>query len=86
MKIYITESFHTQVIKGSIEIDQAQFKELDGMTEDQIQEYISRYSEEMYLTEEHEEEGWSLYDELMEQDVVKEKEKNYETNVYIDKD
>ena len=38
----------------------------------------------MYLTVEDEEMDWSIYDVLSEQETVREKEKNYETNIHIE--
>lgn len=86
MKIQLVEAYHTQNIKASIEFDPSQFKELDGMTEDEIVKYIELNSSDMYLTEEDRENDWSLYDTLMDQDDMITKEKNYETFIYIDKD
>jgi len=84
MKIYLTESFHTQIIKGSIDIEPSNYPELEGKTRDEILDYLNRNSQDMYLTVEDEEMDWSIYDVLSEQETVREKEKNYETNIYIE--
>lgn len=84
MKIYLSESFHTQIIKGSIDIELANYPELEGKSTEEILEYINQNCHEMYLTKEDEEMEWSLYDVLSEQNTVREKEKNYETYVQIE--
>jgi len=84
MKIYLTESFHTQIIKGTIDIEPSNYPELEGKTEDEILDYLNRNSQDMYLTVEDEEMDWSIYDVLSEQETVREKEKNYETHIYIE--
>jgi len=84
MKIYLTESFSTQIIKGTIDIEPSNYPELEGKTEDEILDYLNRNSQDMYLTKEDEEMDWSIYDVLSEQETVREKEKNYETNIYIE--
>jgi hypothetical protein len=86
MKIYITESFHTQIIKDSIEFDPTRFPELEGMNEEQILDYLNQNSSDMYLSEEDEQNDWSLYDVLTEQNTEREKEKNYETHIHVDND
>ena len=84
MKIYLTESFQTQIIKGSIDIELSNYPELEGKTRDEILDYLNRNSQDMYLTVEDEEMDWSIYDVLSEQETVREKEKNYETHIHIE--
>ena len=84
MKIYLTESFQTQIIKGSIDIELSNYPELEGKTRDEILDYLNRNSQDMYLTVEDEEMDWSIYDVLSEQETVREKEKNYETYIHIE--
>ena len=84
MKIYLSESFHTQIIKGSIDIELANYPQLEGKSTEEIIEYINQNCHEMYLTKEDEEMEWSLYDVLSEQNTIREKEKNYETYIHIE--
>lgn len=84
MKIYLSESFHTQILKGSIDIELSNYPELEGKTDEEVIEYINQNCQDMYLTVEDEESGWSLYDVLSEQNTVREKEKNYETHIHIE--
>jgi hypothetical protein len=84
MKIYLTESFQTQIIKGTIDIEPSNYPELEGKTRDEILDYLNRNSQDMYLTVEDEEMDWSIYDVLSEQETVREKETNYETHIHIE--
>ena len=84
MKIYITEGFHTQIQKGSIDIELSNYPQLEGKSKEEIIEYINQNCHEMYLSVEDEEMEWSLYDVLSEQNTIREKEKNYETYIHID--
>lgn len=71
IKIYQTESFTTYVVREGITIDLDDYPELEGMTNDEIVEYLEYNSSDMKSIDG--EFYDSLSDELMDKDVIKEK-------------
>lgn len=71
IKIYQTESFTTYVVREGITIDLDDYPELEGMTNEEIVEYIEYNCSDMKSMDG--EFYDSLSDELMDKDVIKEK-------------
>ena len=65
--IYSTETFTTDVYRMPIEIDSKDYPELDGLTEDEIKDWIYENAWEMKSS--NEEIYSSLAEELSDQDI-----------------
>ena len=66
--IYSTETFTTDVYRMPIEIDSNDYPELDGLTEDEIKDWIYENAWEMKSS--NEEIYSSLAEELSDQDII----------------
>ncbi len=71
IKIYQTESFTTYVVREGITIDLDDYPELEGMTNEEIVDYLEYNCSDMKSMDG--EFYDSLSDELMDKDVIKEK-------------
>lgn len=71
IKIYQTESFTTYVVREPITIDLDDYPELEGMTNEEIVDYLEGNSCDM--KPQNEEYYDSLSDELIDKDVVRDK-------------
>ena len=71
IKIYQTESFTTYVVREGITIDLDDYPELEGMTNEEIVDYLEGNSCDM--KPQNEEYYDSLSDELIDKDVVRDK-------------
>ena len=71
IKIYQTESFTTYVVREPITIDLDDYPELEGMTNEEIVDYLEYNCSDMKSMDG--EFYDSLSDELMDKDVIKEK-------------
>lgn len=71
------------IVRESIEINLNEYPELEGMSQDEIQEYIKENASDMASPSNCD---WadSLYDAISQKDVVREKETGYETYVYFE--
>jgi len=83
IEIGLLEYSNRMLVHEKIEIDTDKYPELEGLNEDQILAYIKANAHKMNPTDET---GWadSLYDELMEMDIVRDKEYDYSTDIYND--
>ena len=83
IKVGLLEYSNRMLVHEKIELDVTKYPELEGMDEDQILEYIKEHAHEMNPTSET---SWadSLFDELMETDIVRDKEYSYSTDIYND--
>jgi hypothetical protein len=83
IKVGLLEYSNRMLVHEKIELDVTKYPELEGMDEDQILEYIKGHAHEMNPTSET---SWadSLHDELMEADIVRDKEYSYSTDIYND--
>lgn len=70
INVYGTESFCTWVIREPVEIDTDNYPELEGMSEDEVKEYIRENASEMSPVSDWAE---SLMDECLQSDVRREK-------------
>jgi len=81
IEVKMTESYSTWVVRESITLNVSEYPELEGMSEDEIKEYIQSNSYDMSSPYE-----WadSLGDALMQMDVIREKITNEDTEIYFD--
>lgn len=83
-KVCATESYCSDIIREEITIDVDDYPQLEGMTDEEILEYVEWNSSDIYKKGD-EDNGYSLWDEMMEQDVVREKITGEEVGVIIEK-
>jgi len=81
IKIQILESCQLIVWKRPIDINTEDYPQLEGMTKEEAIEYISKNPHNLQLHQEGLDMEWSLFDELMDQNIEIEKEKNYESKI-----
>jgi hypothetical protein len=81
MDVRMTESYATFVSRESVTITIADYPELEGMSEDEIKDYIQSNSYDMKSPYE-----WadSLGDALMQMDVIREKITDENTEIFFD--
>jgi hypothetical protein len=82
IKVRMTESYRTYVVRESIEINVDDYPELDGMSDEDIQDYIILNASDMKPTNEE----WydSLYDELIGEDVIRDKITDEESEIIVE--
>jgi hypothetical protein len=82
IEIRMTESYSTWVVRESMEINVEDYPELEGMTEEEMTDYIMSNASEMKPTNDE----WydSLYDELMQMDVTREKITGEELEIVVE--
>lgn len=82
LKIYVEETFTTTATREHIEIDTDNYPELEGMTEDEISDYIDEHVWDMKPTED----GIysSLGEELSDQSIYDEHIGGEETEFYVE--
>ncbi len=83
-KVCATESYCSYLIREDITIDVNDYPQLQGMTDEEILEFVEFNASEMY--KEGDEGSWSLWDEMMEQDIRRDKITGEEFGVIIEKD
>lgn len=86
LHIQISEGFCTWILKEGIEIETDNYPELAGKSKEEVLQYIQTKSFKMKSTEGDDPESYSLFDELMDQETIVNKETNYETEVQFEKD
>ena len=71
ISVRMVEYYNTMLVKEPVEINVEDYPELNGMSGDEMKEYIASNASEMKPTNEE----WydSLYDELIGEDVVRDK-------------
>ena len=82
IEVRMTESYSTWVVHESMEINVADYPELEGMTDDEMSDYILSNASDMKSSNEE----WydSLYDELLQMDVTREKITGEETEIVVE--
>jgi hypothetical protein len=80
ISVRITESYSTWVVRESIELNIEDYPELMGMNEDEIRDYIKCNSGDMT----NDEYSDSLYDELIQKDVVRDKITDEDWDIHFD--
>lgn len=83
IEVRMTESYSTWVVHESLEINVEDYPELEGMTEEEMTDYITSNASEMKPSNEE----WydSLYDELMQMDVTREKITGEESDIVVER-
>lgn len=82
IEVRMTESYSTWVVRESMEINVEDYPELAGMTEEEMTDYIMANASDMKPT--NEEYYESLYEELLQMDVMREKITGEETEVVVE--
>lgn len=82
IEVRVTESYSTWVVRESMEINVADYPELEGMTEEEMTDYITSNASDMKSSNEE----WydSLYDELLQMDVTREKITGEESEIVVE--
>lgn len=82
LKVRICEEQTLWIVRESIDINVNEYPELNGMTEEEMTEYIKENSYNMPAPSNCD---WadSLYDAISQMDVVREKDTGHETFIYI---
>jgi hypothetical protein len=82
INVYATESYTTWLVREPIEIDTDNYPELEGMSEDEVKEYIRDNYYEMKPTNEE----WfaDLGEELNQMDIRRDKIYNEEMSIIFD--
>lgn len=84
LNICATEEFTTYIVRESIEIDTDNYPELEGMTEEEMKDYIR---ENIYDMKSSNEEWYdNLYDEARQTDIQRDKIYNEETDIIFDEE
>jgi len=81
IKAQATEYFTTYIVRDELTINTEDYLELKGMSEEEAKDYIKWNSSDMYKEGE---DSYSLWDELLDQDIVKNKISGDETEVLVD--
>ena len=82
LKVRLCEEQTLWVVRDSIDINVSEYPELEGMTEEEMTEYVKENAQDMAAPSDCD---WadSLYDALSQQDVVREKDTNNDTFIYV---
>jgi hypothetical protein len=81
IKAQATEYFTTYIVRDELTINTEDYPELKGMSEEEAKDYIKWNATDMYKEGE---DSYSLWDELLDQDIVKNKISGDETEVLVD--
>jgi hypothetical protein len=81
IKAQATEYFTTYIVRDELSINTEDYSELKGMSEEDTKEYIKWNATDMYKEGE---DSYSLWDELLDQEIVKNKISGDETEVLVD--
>lgn len=81
IKAQATEYFTTYIVRDELTINTEDYPELEGMSEEEAKDYIKWNACDMYKEGE---DSYSLWDELLDQDIVKNKISGDETEVLVD--
>lgn len=86
IKVFYTEGYNTWIVKEPVEIDTDNYPELNGLSKDEIEEYLTKNADKMKSTEGDEPSSYSLWDECQEQEDRRVKEYNNEVSFQIEID
>lgn len=82
IEVRMTESYSTWVVRESLEINVEDYPELAGMTEEEMTDYIMSNASDMKPT--NEEYYESLYEELLQMDVMREKITGEDSEIVVE--
>ena len=81
ISVGLTESYSTWIVREAIELNIEDYPELEGMNKEEIRDYIRCNSGDMKSGDEYSD---SLYHELIQRDVVRDKIKDEDSEFYFD--
>lgn len=84
IKVFYTESYNTWVVKEAVEINTDDYPELEGLSKEEIEEYLTKNAESMKSSEGDDSDTYSLYDECFDQEEIRSKEYNNEVKFQIE--
>lgn len=85
ISVSLIEYQRNMIVRSPVEIDSNDYPELEGKTDDEIIEYIKENISDMKPTEDGENLGFdSLYDDLMEEDIVRDKDLGTDTEIEVE--
>jgi len=79
-----TESFYTYIVRDEVTINTEDYPQLAGMSEEEAKDYIKWNASDIFKQGEDTDNYYSLWDELMDQEIVKNKITGDETEVLTD--
>jgi hypothetical protein len=79
-----TESFYTYIVRDEVTINTEDYPQLAGMSEEEAKDYIKWNAADIFKQGEDTDNYYSLWDELMDQEIVKNKITGDETEVLTD--
>ena len=79
-----TESFYTYIVRDEVTINAEDYPQLTGMSEEEAKDYIKWNATDIFKEGEDTDNYYSLWDELMDQEIVKNKITGDETEVLTD--
>lgn len=79
-----TESFYTYIVRDEVTINTEDYPQLLGMSEEEVKDYIKWNAADIFKEGEDTDNHYSLWDELMDQEIVKNKITGDETEVLTD--
>ena len=82
--IQATESFYTYIVRDELKINTDDYPQLAGMSEEEAKDYIKWNAADMFKEGEDTDNYYSLWDELLDQEIVKNKITGDETEVLVD--
>ncbi len=84
IKVFYTEGYSVWVVKEPVIIDTADYPELEGLSKEEIEKYLTKNADTMKSSEGDEPNSYSLYDECYEQDDIRNKETGNEVSFQIE--
>ena len=82
--IQATESFYTYIVRDELTINTEDYPQLAGMSEEEAKDYIKWNASDMFKEGEDTDNYYSLWDELLDQEIIKNKITGDETEVLVD--
>lgn len=82
--IQATESFYTYIVRDELTINTDDYPQLKGMSDEEAKDYIKWNASDMFKEGEDTDNYYSLWDELLDQEIVKNKITGDETEVLVD--
>jgi len=84
IKVFYTEGYNTWIVKEPVEINIDDYPELEGMSKEEIEKYLTENADKMKSSEGDDADSYSLYDECFDQDERRTKEYNNEVSFQIE--
>lgn len=82
IKLQAVEGYHTTVWYEPVEIETDDYPQLEGMSKEEATEYLKKHAQELeFFYEGKGDSEWTVYEELLNQDVEYTKEKNFDTSI-----